>query len=117
MSTKTFTVEEIMEKVARGRAFTLLILISGDPVPDNDVLVNQMQLAHLAHLFKMEHEGKICIYGPISNDEQLHGIIVFNTTNREEIHQWMSENPYVRAGHLTYELYDWFSIPGQEIPG
>lgn len=116
MSLKKYTAEEIMQKVTRGRALTLLILFAGDPVPDDDVLVNQMQLEHLAHLFTMEEEGKCCIYGPISNHDELHGIIVFNTTDKEEIHKWMADDPYIKAGHLKYELFDWFTIPGQTIP-
>jgi|SRR6478672_11811511 len=117
MAAASFTEEEIMEIVAKGKPFTLLILLSGNPVPDDDALVNQMQLEHLAHLFSMEREKKCCIFGPISNDERLHGIIVFNTTNKEDIHEWMSSDPYIKAGHLTYELFDWFTIPGQTIPG
>jgi uncharacterized protein len=116
MSSKKYTAEEIMQRVATGKPFTLLILFAGDPVPDDDTLVNQMQLGHLAHLFTMEDEGKCCVYGPISNHEELHGIIIFNSTNRDEIHQWMANDPYIKAGHLKYELYDWFTIPGQKIP-
>ncbi|MFL5739184.1 MAG: YciI family protein [Flavisolibacter sp.] len=112
----TFTPAEILEKVSVGKPFTLLLLLAGNPVPDDTNLVNRMQLEHLAHLFTMEHDGKACIFGPISNDEQLHGIIIFNTTNKDDIRQWMSEDPYIKAGHLTYELYDWFTIPGQKIP-
>jgi len=66
-----YTAEEIMEKVAKGKPLTLLILFAGDPVPDDDTTVNQMQLEHLAHLFTMEEEGKCCVYGPISNYFQL----------------------------------------------
>jgi len=116
MSSKKYSEEEIMQKVALGKPLTLLILFAGDPVPDDDRVVNQMQLGHLAHLFTMEDEGKCCIYGPISNHEELHGIIIFNTIDKEEIHKWMAEDPYIKAGHLKYELYDWFTIPGQTIP-
>lgn len=116
MLSKNYTSEVIMQKVAKGKALTLLILFAGDPVPDDDGLVNQMQLAHLAHLFTMEDEGKCCVFGPISNHEELHGVIIFNSTNRDEIHQWMADDPYIKAGHLKYELYDWFTIPGQKIP-
>jgi hypothetical protein len=28
----------------------------------------------------------------------------------------MAEDPYIKAGHLKYELYDWFTIPGQKVP-
>jgi uncharacterized protein YciI len=116
MSSKKYTSEEIMQKVEKGIAFTLLILFAGSPVPDDDMLLNQMQLGHLAHLFAMEEEGKCCVYGPISNHEELHGIIIFNTNNREDIHKWMADDPYIKDGHLKYELYDWFSIPGQKLP-
>lgn len=116
MPSKKFTAEDIMQKVARGKPFTLLIFFAGDPVRDDDSLVNQMQLEHLARLFTMEEEGKCCVYGPISNHEELHGIVIFNTTNKEDIKKWMSDDPYIKAGHLSYELYDWFSIPGQKIP-
>lgn len=116
MSFKKFTSEQIMEKVAKGRAFTLLILFAGNPVPDDDGVVNQMQLQHLAHLFTMEAEGKCCVFGPVSNHEELHGIIIFNTTSKDDIHHWMADDPYIKAGHLKYELYDWFTIPGQSIP-
>src|SRR5437763_10997186 len=102
---KTFTTAEIMEKVAQGKAFTLLLFFSGHPVPDDDLLVNQMQLAHLAHLFHMENEGRCCIYGPVSNHPELYGLVIFNSTDREEIQQWMADDPYVREGYLTYELY------------
>lgn len=116
MSSKKYSEEEIMQKVATGKPLTLLILFAGDPVPDDDTIVNQMQLGHLAHLFTMEDEGKCCIYGPISNHEELHGIIIFNTIDKEQIHQWMADDPYIKAGHLKYDLYDWFTIPGQKIP-
>src|SRR5690349_4918014 len=117
MSTINFTHEEIMEKVSVGKPFTLLILTAGKPVPDDANLVNQMQMGHLEHLFRMEKEGKVCVFGPISNHDQLHGIIIFNTTNKEDIDKWMEDDPYIKAGHLDYELCDWFTIPGQRIPG
>lgn len=113
---KKYTAGEILQKAEKGKPFTLLILFAGSPVPDDDNIVSQMQLGHLAHLFNMEDEGKCCIFGPISDHQELHGIIIFNTTNKEDIHKWMADDPYIKAGHLTYELFDWFTIPGQRIP-
>jgi len=49
---KTLTTEEIMERVAVGKPFTLLILLAGNPVPDDVNLVNQMQLETLRIFFK-----------------------------------------------------------------
>ena len=58
---KKYTAGEILQKAEKGKAFTLLILFAGSPVPDDDNIVNQMQLGHLTHLFNMEDEGKCCI--------------------------------------------------------
>ena len=109
--------EEIMQKVSTGKPFTALFLIAGKPAPEDEKLANQLQLEHLAHLFSLEAEGKSCVFGPMINDERMKGIIIFNTTNKDDIRQWMADDPWIKGGYLTYELYDWFTIPGQKIPG
>lgn len=114
----TLTAEEIMQKVATGKPFILLLLLTGPTAPPEDQQqTGQLQMAHLSRLFQLEQEGHSCIFGPISNDERLRGLIVFNTTDREKIHGLMADDPWIKGGYLTYELYDWFSIPGQKIPG
>ncbi|MDQ3846036.1 MAG: hypothetical protein M3342_18820, partial [Bacteroidota bacterium] len=91
-----------MQKVAKGKLFTLLLLRPGAPLPNGPEKINQLQMGHLAHLFRMEEEGKLSVYGPVMNNQMLNGIIVFNTINKEDIHQWMSDDPNIKAGYLTY---------------
>jgi uncharacterized protein YciI len=74
-------------------------------------------MGHLTHLFTLEQEGHISIFGPILNHPRSKGIVIFNTTDKEKITRLMAEDPYVKAGYFTYELLDWFSIPGQKLPG
>ena len=104
-----------MAKVAKGRPYTLVFLKSGKRIPTKTEAAQQMQIAHLTHLFTMEQEGKISIFGPVVNDMKLRGIIVFNSTDREYIKKELEEDPYIKAGILRYELLDWFSIPGQRL--
>ena len=113
----TFSPDEIMQKLAAGKPFTVLIFLSGKPAPEDESLASQLQMEHLSYLFQMEAEGKCCVFGPMVNDKRLRGLIVFNTASQEDVHQWMSVDPWVKGGYLAYELYDWFSIPGQRIPG
>ena len=113
---KSFSPEDIMQKVSTGKPFTLLVLLSGRPAPEDPQISGQLQMAHLGHLFSMEAEGKISVFGPVNNDDRMKGIIIFNTTNKEDIYQWMKDDPWIQGGYLRYELYDWFTIPGQRIP-
>ena len=106
----------IMQKVSTGKPFTLLLLLAGKEAPADKEQSTALQMGHLAHLFTLEQEGHISIFGPVNNDARLKGIIVFNTTDKELIHKLMGEDPTVREGYFTYELLDWFSIPGQKLP-
>ncbi|MDB5196268.1 MAG: hypothetical protein JWP88_639 [Flaviaesturariibacter sp.] len=110
------TPEWIMQTVATGKPFTLLLLVNGKALPKDQMEAGQLQMGHLTHLFTLEREGKASIFGPISNNEKYGGLIIFNTVDKEQIKEWMAEDPFVKGGHFTYELLDWFTIPGQKIP-
>ncbi len=114
--TEQLTPDVIMQKVASGKPYTVLMLIPGPvPPPADDAEVNIFQMGHLAHLFTLEAQGKISVFGPVLNDARFRGIIVFNTAERSEVEKLMATDPWVKGGYLSYELYDWFSIPGQTI--
>jgi uncharacterized protein YciI len=117
MAQQIWTAEAIMEKVAGGKPYTLLHLLPGKALPEDENLVNQLQLAHLAHLFTLEEQGNISVYGPVVNNPDLRGIIVFNTNDHDAIAMLMATDPYIQAGYLRYELFDFFSIPGQQLSG
>ena len=107
-----------MEIVGRGKAYILLFLKTGPtPPPSDEMEVNRLQMEHLAYLFQLQKEGKSSVFGPVTNDQTLRGIIIFNTANKEEVQQWMADDPWIKAGCLGYELHELFSIPGQQIAG
>ena len=107
--------EDVMQKVSKGKPYTLLFLISGRQLDVEESVINQLQIQHLQHLFTLEKQGKASVFGPVSNDERLRGIIIFNTANKEDISQWMADDPYIKDVYLSYELYDFFTIPGQQM--
>lgn len=106
-----------MQQVANGRMYTLTHLLPGKPLPQNEQEQDQLQLAHLAHLTTLEQQGNISIYGPVSNNSKLRGIIVFNTNDHEAIAMLMATNPYIQRGYLRYELFNFYGIPGQKLAG
>ena len=109
------SVDSVMAKVAKGKPYTLVFLKAGKNIPTKSQSAQQMQVNHLVNLFQMEQEGKISIFGPVTNDPKLRGIIVFNSTDKEYIKTELNNDPYIKAGYLKYELLDWFSIPGQRL--
>lgn len=117
MEVQALSPEWIMQKVATGKPFTLLLLLAGNEEPVDGALAERLQMGHLTHLFTLEQQGHISVFGPVLKDARMKGIIVFNTTDKEMINQLMAEDPYVKGGYFTYELLDWFSIPGQQLPG
>lgn len=115
MDQHTWTPESIMQKVAGGKQYTLLHLLHGKPLPAETAQVNQLQLEHLAHLFTLEQQGNISVYGPVLNNPRLQGIVIFNTNDHEAIAMLMATDPCIKAGYLRYELFDFYGIPGQEL--
>ena len=115
-SQNRLTGDSVMAKIAKGKLYTLVFLKSGKKIPTKSQEAQQMQINHLINLFTMEQAGKISIFGPVTNDPKLRGIIVFNSTDQEYIKRELENDPYIRAGYLKYELFSWFSIPGQKLP-
>lgn len=113
---QAITADSVMTKVAKGKPYTLVILKPGIPEPKDEKLVNKMQMDHLINLFQMEKDGKISIFGPVMNDKNLTGIIIFNSTDITAIKKDLDSDPFIKAGYMKYEMYNWFSIPGQKIP-
>jgi uncharacterized protein YciI len=109
------TTEEVMQKVQSGRPYTLLFLLAGKEPAHDEATMQQMQMEHLAHLFTMERDNKISVFGPVNGEGALRGIIIFNTTDADTIRSWMSSDPYIENGYLTCELHNLFTLPGQTI--
>lgn len=114
-SQSTFTIDSVMAKVAKGKIYTLVFLKPGKKIPKKTDADKRMQMDHLLHLFTMEREGKISVFGPVMKNEDITGIIVFNSTDKEFIKNELKNDPYIRSGYLKYDLLEWFSIPGQKL--
>ncbi|WP_165871366.1 YciI family protein [Flaviaesturariibacter flavus] len=109
------TPEAVMARVQTGRPYVLLLLKAGrDPMESENF--QELQMGHLMHLFGLEAEGKAHIFGPVTTEGDLKGIIVFGTADKDEVSAWMQGDPLCNRGIFVYELYDWFSIPGMSLP-
>ncbi len=75
----------------------------------------KIQSAHLNHLNHMFEENKICISGPIGDDGDIRGVLIFNVPTMEEASRLVSEDPAVKAGRLVLELHPWWAAKGSQL--
>lgn len=111
------TLDSVMQKVSKGRPFVLVLLYAGKPAPADKALAAKLHDDHLVTLFQLQKDEKISIFGPVTNESSaLRGIIVFNDPDMEKAKKELEADPYIKQGYLKFELYNWFTIPGQQIP-
>jgi uncharacterized protein YciI len=111
------TMDSVMQKVSKGKPYVLVILKAGNSLPQDQAQVQKLQSEHLIHLFQLEKDHKISVFGPVTSDTAtVRGIIIFNTADAESARKELERDPYISKGYLRYDIYNWFTIPGQQIP-
>lgn len=113
---KTATPEFIQKEISQGKQYCLVLLKKGTDTHLDSAKLVQMQMQHLQTLFTLKLQGKLPIFGPLTEDIDLRGIGIFNLTDKTEIAKLLDADPYIKSGAMTYEIYNWFSIPGYTLP-
>lgn len=70
---------------------------------------------HVRRNFSLKEEGLLSIVCPISDESEVSGIGIFDTSF-EEAKQIMDEDPGVKEGIFIYELHTCRSFPGSTLP-
>ncbi len=106
----------ISSQIEKGAQYTLVLLTASGAEPPKDSAMS-WQTQHLQNLFQLHIEKKISVFGPVTgaNPDNLSGIIIFNSTDQNEIKKWISHDPFVAKGIVLLKFYQWFSIPGQQL--
>jgi len=106
----------ISSQIDKGAQYTLVLLTASGGEPPKDSAMS-WQAQHLQNLFQLHLEKKISVFGPVTgaNPDNLSGIIIFNSTDQNEIKKWISHDPFVAKGIVLLKFYQWFSIPGQQL--
>ena len=106
----------VRDAVGRQRWFWLLLLKRGPIRDQSRTEVDQIQAAHLRHLFTLRKRGQLVLFGPVDGAGALRGIGVLTVPNRDEAEALMADDPAVRAGRLRAEVRPWFTTPGDRLP-
>jgi hypothetical protein len=74
-----------------------------------------IELEHQRRMVSMRADGVIAILCPIISDT-LAGLAIM-TVPPETAHQLMADDPCVRAGMMTCDVYPCLGFPGDTLPG
>jgi uncharacterized protein YciI len=106
----------VVEQVARQRWYWLLLLKRGPIRGQSRTELDQIQAAHLRHLFTLRKRGQLVLFGPVDGAGTLRGIGVLTVATREDAEALMADDPAVKAGRLRAEIRPWFTMPGDRLP-
>ena len=107
--------EFMRQTLATGKQYLLVIYKKGGGVNFSKEEADKIQWDHLRYVFGLRAEGKLLLNGPVSDNPQFTAIGIFNSTDKEEVTRWMDEDPLIKVGKRSYQLYPYFGIPGDRL--
>lgn len=75
----------------------------------------ELQKQHLSHLSRMYEEGYTSLTGPMGDEGEIRGIVVYNTPTQREADSLANLDPMVKAGRLKVEVHPWWTAKGGKL--
>lgn len=94
------------------KKYFFCMLKSGENRDQSEEELAELMKGHLAHLSSLAESKKACMIGPMGDDTDLRGIVIYNTTTQKEAEQLANEDPMVKAGRLIVEIHPWWCAKG-----
>ena len=115
MTEADITDEMIEAHIARGKAYFVSFFKLGPRERNDKVLLDELQMKHLKHMYAARQNGKLAVNGPFRHGGDLRGLSIW-TAPPEEVEAILASDPMVQAGFFRYEIYPWFGIAGESLP-
>ena len=107
--------ESVQAELTKAKAYTLAFFIKSNASTEDEAAAQKNQMLHLQYLFGMKEAGKLLLFGPLTDESSIRGILIFSETDTTIVKQLLDQDPHVRTGHLKYEIHPWFGVPGQGL--
>jgi uncharacterized protein len=94
--------------------YTLVLLRRPDDAPEMpEHELDALQSQHLAYRAKLRNDGQLVANGPLGeqSDTSLRGLSVMSC-DLDEARRLNELDPLVRAGRLTYDVFEWWVAAG-----
>jgi uncharacterized protein YciI len=67
----------------------------------------KIQEGHMAHLQAMWKAGKLVLAGPLADDGDWRGVLIYRTKTLAEAQQLAGDDPAVKAGRFVVTMHPW----------
>jgi uncharacterized protein YciI len=67
----------------------------------------KIQEGHMAHLKTMWKAGKLVLAGPLEDDSDWQGVLIYRTKTLEEAQQLANDDPAVHVGRMVVTMHPW----------
>lgn len=95
--------------------YYIVFLKRGPNREQDSITAAALQEQHMAHLTRMYNEGYTSLTGPMGDDGELRGIVVYNTPTLKEADSLAGLDPMVQAGRLVVEVHPWWVAKGGKL--
>lgn len=86
-----------------------MALLKRGPAFNAAGMAKDLQTQHIANVMTMLESGKAVIAGPLGDEGEIAGILIFRAKSAEEARAWAENDPAVKAGFFTAEMHPWWS--------
>ncbi|MBN4062074.1 MAG: hypothetical protein COA57_01340 [Flavobacteriales bacterium] len=98
------------------KQYFMVFLLRGEKANEfSEEQLKEIQVSHLEHINRMSNEANLIIAGPFGDDTEKRGVLIFDLATSAEVEQWVSQDPAVKAGRLTYEIHPWWAAKGSVL--
>ena len=97
------------------KRYVFIMLNSGETKSKDSIEAAKFQEQHMAHLNKLEKEGKLIVAGPFEGGGEHRGLLIFDVETVEDALKLEGEDPSVKSGRLKMEAFYWWGAKGTVI--
>jgi uncharacterized protein YciI len=84
--------------------------------PNKPAAPQALKEKHVAYVMSLLESGKAIIAGPLAEDGDIRGVVIFKTKTADEAKSLVEADPLVKAGYMTIEMHPWWSEEVMKSP-
>jgi hypothetical protein len=107
-----FTDEYMQEMLKTTKRYTVILLRATSK--RNEPGADKIVWEHGRRNFVLRSDGRLCIVCPVTDEGDVSGLCIFRT-DVSETRKIMDEDPAVKAGIFTYDIFSVLGFPGDSL--
>lgn len=111
---ETFELDEAGMKYTMQKYF-LVIYTKGETRSQTEEEAAEIQKRHLEHIGFLANNGLVSIAGPMAEDENYRGILIYNLATKEQVIEYTNQDPMVQTGRLEFEIHPVWLAKGSTL--